>query len=120
MEDIAVLDTPIPLVVGDSWAWFLVLWSDPERRTPYNLTGKEVLSEIVMENGGRQVVTVAVTDPPAGRVTLSLTPDETATVPYGLLSNLFLDIIAGGNRTTWFRAGIEGKSGGSVTWLRRR
>jgi hypothetical protein len=120
MEDIAVLDTPIPLVVGDSWEWFVVLWADPERRTPYDLTGKSVEAEILWDNGGIQLVTVDVADPVAGRVTISLSASETARIPLGRVSALFLDVIDGEARATWFRAAIEGKSGGSVTWLRRR
>lgn len=118
MEDIATLDTPIPLVIGDSWEWFIVLWADPDSRTPYDLTNKSVEVEILWP-GGRQVVAADITDAAAGRLTISLGAADTVAVPLGRLSTLYLDVIDGTSRATWFRAPVEGKSGGSVTWLRR-
>jgi hypothetical protein len=118
MEDIAISDTPIPLIVGDSWEWFVVLWADPEARTPYDLTGKTIEAEILWAVG-RQVVAADVTDAAAGRLTISLAAADTVAVPLGRLSQLYLDVIDGTSRATWFRAPVEGKSGGSVTWLRR-
>lgn len=118
MEDIAVLDVPIPLVVGDSWEWFVVLWADPDRRTPYDLTGKMVQADIRW-SGGQQLVAVDVTDAAAGQVTISLMADDTVGIPHGRLSTLFFDILDGTVRQTWFRAPIEGKQGGSVIWLAR-
>jgi hypothetical protein len=118
MEDIATLEVPVPLVVGDSWQWFVVLWADPEARLAYDLTGKSVEAEILW-SGGQQAVTVEVTEAGAGRVTISLTAEQTRAMPLGRVAMLYLDVIEGSARATWFRASVEGKSGGSVTWLRR-
>jgi hypothetical protein len=118
MEDIATLDVPIPLIVGDSWEWFVVLWADPDRRTPYDLTGKTVQADIRW-NTGQQIVTVDVTDAPDGQVTISLAAADTIRIPHGRLSTLFFELIDGDVRQTWFRAPVEGKQGGSVVWLQQ-
>ncbi len=115
MEDLAVLDGALPLVIGDSWDWQVMIWADPERRTPYDLTDKAVMADIRWP-GGDLPVTVTVTDAAAGQLTLSLEPVDTMPIPRGRISTLWLDIEDGAERTTWLRAPVEGKEG-SVVWL---
>lgn len=118
MEDIAVLEVPLPLVVGDSWAWSVVFWADPERRTPYDLTAKTVTAQIRWGDAVLDVP-VTVTDAAEGEVTIALAADDTGALPLGRLSALYVDVADAAGRETWLRAPIEGKQG-SVVWLPSR
>lgn len=91
--DLEIIDGAVPLVRNDEpWEWHVFFWEDPGEDNPTDLTGKTVSAEIRWVSG-TQTVTAAVLDPPTeGHVQLSLTAAETADMPLGRLSKLFIAI----------------------------
>ena len=87
MEDIAALETPIPLVVGDSWDWTVIFWDDPDKLNPYDLTGKTVSAQIRWASDSLDVA-VSITDADLGTVLISLNGDDTTSIPLGNLALL--------------------------------
>lgn len=93
-SDVELLDGAIPLVRNDEpWEWFVVFWEDPVETVHTDLTGHTVSAEIRWSIGA-QPVTTAVLDAAAGQARLSLTAAQTAAMPLGRLSKLYIAIDA--------------------------
>lgn len=98
----AVLAIPlgaVPLVRGEAWERFLVLWADSAKTAREDLTGKTVTADLRWQGAADLAVTVDVTDAEGGLVKLSLTDEQTADLPLGQLSALYVavdGITAGG------------------------
>lgn len=102
---VAVL-AAIPLVRGEAWEKFAVFYTDPDKTAVHDLTGKTVASEIRWGNS-EQTVAVAVTDPPGGAVTFSLTAEETELMPLGQIPTMFIAV----DDETWARAPVDVQEG---------
>jgi len=90
--DLELLDGAIPLVRGDQpWQWFVMFWDDPSETDASDLSGATVTAEIRWP-GGAAPVAVEATDPGRGQFALSLTAAETAPLPLGRLSKLYLAV----------------------------
>lgn len=90
--DVELLDGAVPLVRGDQpWEWFANFWDDVGETTPSDLTGKTVAAEIRWPHGS-QIVTATIYDAPMGQVRLSLLAAQTAAMPLGRLSRLYIAI----------------------------
>jgi len=89
--DLEILDGAIPLVRNDEpWEWHIFFWEDQDESLPTDLTGKLPSAEIRWQ-GGVQSVTAAIEGlPTAGQVKLSLAAADTADMPLGRLSKLYI------------------------------
>jgi hypothetical protein len=90
-SDVEILDGAIPLVRHDHpWEWFVYFHESADETDPTDLTGKTLSAEIRWR-GGSQVVAAAVHgDAIDGVARLSLTAAQTAAMPLGRLSRLFI------------------------------
>jgi len=111
--DLEILDGAVPLVRNDQpWEWYAVFWEDQAESIPTDLGrravtvssgvtvetedgnpittgGSQVMAEIRWI-GGRQAVATRITGP--GEVRLSLAAADTADMPLGRLSKLYIAI----------------------------
>jgi hypothetical protein len=116
-SDIEIIDGAVPLVRNEPWEWFAVFFEDPSETTPTDLSGDVVFVDVeplrtdsgaIVMTGtadtvaaeirweqGSQSVTVEVVDAVGGEVRLSLTAVQTAAMPLGRLSKLYIAIDAG-------------------------
>lgn len=93
-SDIEILDGAVPLVRNDEpWEWFVLFYEDPAETQPTDLTGKTAAAEIRWSLGAQQVI-AEVVDAIGGQVRLSLTAAETAEMPLGRLSKLYIALDA--------------------------
>jgi hypothetical protein len=92
--DVEILDGAVPLVRNDQpWEWFVNFSDDEAGADPTDLAGKTTAAEIRWR-GGSQAVTAAIYDAAAGQVRLSLTAAQTAAMPLGRLSKLYIALDA--------------------------
>jgi hypothetical protein len=87
----------LPLVLDEAWEKFAVFWADSAKTAREDLTGKTVTADIRWQGAADLAVTVTVTDDEAGLATLSLTALQTADLPLGQLSTLYIAV----NGETW-------------------
>jgi hypothetical protein len=91
-SDLELLDGAIPLVRNDQpWEWFVNFYDDPEAADPTDLTGHTASAQIRWR-AGSQDVTAEITNPLTGQVRLSLLASQTAAMPLGRLSKLYIAI----------------------------
>jgi len=90
-SDIELLDGAVPLVRNDEpWEWHVFFWEDQDETTPTDLSGKTVSAGIRWSLGAQDVTAEIVDPPTGGQVRLSLTAAETADMPLGRLSRLYI------------------------------
>jgi hypothetical protein len=91
--DLEIIDGAVPLVRNDEpWEWFVFFWEDQAETTPTDLTGLVPSAEIRWQDGAQTVLAEIVDPPTGGQVKLSLAAAETAGMPLGRLSRLYLAI----------------------------
>lgn len=105
MADIAISRFAIEVVRGDDWKKYGRKLED-DGSTPEDLAGQSIEAQ-VRWTGGSQEVAITVTDADGGEFTLSLTETETALIPLGQVSALFVGVTDGADQTTWFRAPVN-------------
>lgn len=92
-SDIELLDGAVPLVRNDQpWEWFVNFYDDAGETDPTDLTGKTTSAEIRWRGGNQTVAAAVYGDAAAGQVRLSLTAAQTAAMPLGRLSKLYIAI----------------------------
>ena len=94
-----MLSYPLRLYRGDSYRWRFVLWADPDRTVPLDLTGVVVGAEIRVNTGTTPIypITIAVTLP--NTIDLSLSAAASAQVPATAIWDLQLTYASGDVQT---------------------
>jgi len=92
-SDLEIIDGAVPLVRNDEpWEWHVFFWEDQSESLPTDLTGQTASAEIRWASGIQTVLAEIVDPPTGGHLKLSLAAAETADMPLGRLSKLYIAI----------------------------